>query len=298
MESLINANNLIKSFENTFKEPALMNGKKLYTGVDLGTAYIVLAVVDEDGNPIAGAMQFAQVVRDGLVVDYIGAVDIVRRLKDKLEKILGCELLIAGVAYPPGTISGDQKAIGYVAESAGFEVVSMIDEPTAANKVLSIENGAVVDIGGGTTGIAVFKDREVVYVADEATGGTHFSLVISGSYKIPFLDAEKLKTDTTRHKELFPVIKPVVEKVSTIIKRHIEGHNVDTVYLVGGTSCFEGMEKIIEKELDIPVIKPDNPLLVTPLGIALGVQEANVGDIPQRQRIATKEVCPRTLKGG
>lgn len=272
MESLVKANELIKRFENTFNRPALVNGKTLYTGVDLGTAYIVLAVVDEDGNPIAGAMEFAQVVRDGLVVDYVGAVDIVKKLKTKLEEVLGCELMLAGVAYPPGTVGGDQKAIGYVAEAAQFEVVSMIDEPTAANNVLGIENGAVVDIGGGTTGVAVFKDKEVVYVADEATGGTHFSLVISGAHKISFADAERLKTDFTKHKELFPIIKPVVEKVATIIKRHIESHNVDTVYLVGGTSCLEGMERTIEQELEVPVIKPYNPLLVTPLGIALGVK--------------------------
>jgi ethanolamine utilization protein EutJ len=45
-------------------------------GVDLGTAYTVLAVLDEEGTPIAGEYRFAQVVRDGLVVDFIGAVDI------------------------------------------------------------------------------------------------------------------------------------------------------------------------------------------------------------------------------
>ncbi|WP_084295464.1 ethanolamine utilization protein EutJ [Desulfitibacter alkalitolerans] len=273
VESLNQANNLIKKFQDTFNKPALVKGKKLFTGVDLGTAYIVLAVVDEAGEPVAGAMQFAQVVKDGLVVDYMGAVDIVKNLKKRLEGALGYDLLEAGTAYPPGTIGGDQRAIGYVAEAAGFEVISMIDEPTAANNVLKIENGAVVDIGGGTTGIAVLKNKEVVYVADEPTGGTHFSLVIAGSHKISFLEAEELKRDFARHGELFPIVKPVVEKVAAIVQRHIKGHNVNTVYLVGGTSCFEGMEKVIEKELEIPVIKPDNPLLVTPLGIALEVQK-------------------------
>lgn len=272
MELLDKANNLIKKFQDTFIKPAPLKGKKLFTGVDLGTAFIVLAVVDEEGEPVAGAMQFAQVVKDGLVVDYMGAVDIVKSLKKKLENALGYDLLEAATAYPPGTFGGDQKAIGYVAEAAGFEVLSMIDEPTAANNVLEIENGAVVDIGGGTTGIAVLKNKKVVYVADEPTGGTHFSLVIAGSHKISFLEAEEVKRDFARHKELFPIVKPVMEKVASIVQRHIKGHRVDTVYLVGGTSCFEGLEKVIEKQLEIPVIKPSNPLLVTPLGIALGVQ--------------------------
>ena len=45
----------------------------VHVGVDLGTAYTVLIVLDEDFRPIAGRYQFAQIVRDGLVVDFIGA---------------------------------------------------------------------------------------------------------------------------------------------------------------------------------------------------------------------------------
>ena len=50
---------------------------KLYVGVDLGTAYIVLVVVDSSGKPIATELQYAEVVRDGLVVDYSKACSIV-----------------------------------------------------------------------------------------------------------------------------------------------------------------------------------------------------------------------------
>lgn len=276
MNNLENADKIIQEFQDKIDYPQRFEQKKeLFTGVDLGTAYIVLAVVDEEGNPVAGAMRFAQVVKDGLVVDYIGAVDIVRELKAKIENDLGVELLTAGVAYPPGTSKGDQKAICHVAEAAGFEVVTTLDEPTAANNVLNVINGAVVDIGGGTTGIAVLKDGKVTYVADEPTGGTHFSLVISGAYKIPFEEAEKLKLEKTKHPELLPAIKPVIQKVASIVKRHIQDRNVEKVYLVGGTSCFSNIDKIIKTELDLPVIKPKNPLLVTPLGIALGAKRVN-----------------------
>ena len=53
----------------------------LYVGVDLGTAYLTLAVLDQNLQPIAGEYQFAQVARDGLVVDYAGAVDLVKSMK-------------------------------------------------------------------------------------------------------------------------------------------------------------------------------------------------------------------------
>jgi len=272
LENLSGANELITGFAQTIDCPKpVAKGKKLYTGVDLGTAYIVLAVVDEDGRPVAGAMRFAQVVRDGLVVDYLGAVDIVKNLKSYLEEGLGCLLETAAAAYPPGTAEGDRKAIGHVAEAAGFEIAGMTDEPTAANYVLGIENGAVIDIGGGTTGIAVFKRGRVVYVADEPTGGTHFNLVISGAYKIPFEEAEKIKQASDKQRELFPVVKPVMQKVASIISRHVQGHDVDAVYLAGGTSCFAGIERVIREETGISTWKPVNPFLVTPLGIALSL---------------------------
>lgn len=271
VKELKEANELIQAYEKTFDKPQKASkGKKLYTGVDLGTAYIVLAVVDEDGTPIAGAMQFAEVVKDGLVVDYNGAMQIVKKLKKQIEDKIGEELEEAGVAYPPGTNASDCRAIRYVAEACGFDVRYLMDEPTAANNVLHIEDGAVVDIGGGTTGIAVLKDGKVVSVDDEPSGGTHLSLVIAGAKGIEFLEAEALKKNPVEHKELMPLVRPVFEKMGSIIGSSIAGHKVDTIYLVGGTCCFEGVEAVLEKQLQIKVVKPDNPMLVTPLGIALG----------------------------
>jgi ethanolamine utilization protein EutJ len=279
VKELKEANGLIKAYEKTFKKPIKPGkNKKLFTGVDLGTAYIVLAVVDEDGTPIAGAMQFAEVVKDGLVVDYNGAMQIVKKLKAKIEKNIGAELDLAGVAYPPGTDESDCRAIKYVAEACGFRVEYTMDEPTAANNVLHIQDGAVVDIGGGTTGIAVLKKGKVISVDDEPSGGTHLSLVIAGAKNVSFLEAEKFKKDTAEHKGLMPIVRPVFEKMATIVKNSIKGHKVDTVYLVGGTCCFDGVEAVMEKQLGIKVVKPDNPMLVTPLGIALGSMQEGMKD--------------------
>ncbi len=260
---------LVHDFEEVINKPIIEKSSIYYTGVDLGTACVVLAVLDENYKPVAGAYRYADVVRDGMVVDYIGAVKIVRELKEELEEKLGTELLYAAAAIPPGTDALDSGAIKNVVQAAGFELTSILDEPTAANKVLKIENGAVVDIGGGTTGISILKDGEVVYVVDEPTGGTHFSLVISGAYGMSFAEADKFKRDNKRHKELLPVLKPVVEKVSSIINNHIKGHDVKEISLVGGTCCLTGIEEIIQKQTGIYTHKPQNPMFVTPLGIAL-----------------------------
>ena len=263
-------NKLIKEVEESMKKITSFNkDEELMVGVDLGTAYIVLVVLDQKKKPIACEMEFAQVIRDGLVVDYMGALTIVKRLKEKLEKRLGVFLEKAAIAIPPHTEKDNTKTHKYVVEGAGMEVVNILDEPTAANSVLQIDNGVIVDIGGGTTGLAIFKDKEVIYTADEPTGGTHLTLVLAGNYKITFEEAEKIKTDKRRQSEILPIVTPVIQKVSSIIYRHIKDYSVDHIYLVGGTSSLQGIEKIIEKEVHVPTEKPYNPFLVTPLGIAM-----------------------------
>ncbi|WP_061316344.1 ethanolamine utilization protein EutJ [Clostridium botulinum] len=261
--------NMVRKFEEVIEKPIVNGSSVYYTGVDLGTACVVLAVLDENYNPVAGAYRYADVVRDGMVVDYIGAVRIVRELKEEIEEKLNTELIYAAAAIPPGTDALDSGAIKNVVQSAGFELTCLLDEPTAANAVLKIQNGAVVDIGGGTTGISILKDGKVVYVVDEPTGGTHFSLVISGAYEMSFNKADEYKRDNKNHKEILPVLKPVVEKVSSIINNHIKNYDVNEISLVGGTCCLTGIEEIIEKQTGVYTHKPKNPMFVTPLGIAL-----------------------------
>lgn len=245
------------------------------TGVDLGTACVVLAVLDDNDVPVAGAYQYADVVRDGMVVDYIGAIRLVRAMKERLEAAMDTELLYAAAAIPPGTDTLDGGAVKNVAESAGFEVTSLLDEPSAANRLLGLENGAIVDIGGGTTGISILRDGAVVMTDDEPTGGTHVSLVIAGAYHKSFGEAELYKRDVRNHRELFPVVRPVMEKMAVIIRDMLDdyeeeyGQTVDELVLVGGTACFTGLETELEKLLKIPTYKPRDPLFVTPLGIAL-----------------------------
>jgi len=265
----------VEQFEAVIKKPILERSSFYYTGVDLGTACVVLTVLDETRKPVAGAYRYADVVRDGMVVDYLGAIQIVRELKAQLEQQLGVELEYAAAAIPPGTDLLDGGAIKHVIQGAGFEVTALLDEPTAANAVLQISDGAIVDIGGGTTGISILKDGKVVYVADEATGGTHFSLVVAGAYQMSLSEADCFKRDPAHHQELLPLLRPVIDKVASIINHHVVGHEVKELYLVGGTCCLSGIETIIEQKTGIATYKPSNPLFVTPLGIALNcTQEA------------------------
>jgi len=246
-----------------------LSPSSIHVGVDLGTAYTVLVVLDEQYKPIAGEYQFAQVTRDGLVVDFIGAVDLLTSMKARVEQKLGFALTSGASGYPPGVPPAEVRATANVLHGAGLDCTGLIDEPTAANNVLKIRDGAIVDVGGGTTGIAIFKNGEVVYTADEPTGGTHFSLVIAGATDTTFEEAEAMKKNPKEQTRLFSIVRPVMEKVGSIINRHIEGQKVDKLYLVGGTCAYPGMDVVIQEYTGIETVLPGNPLFVTPLGIAM-----------------------------
>jgi ethanolamine utilization protein EutJ len=268
-EILTQADRVMNAAGDWRVEPGSVSPSSVHVGVDLGTAYTVLVVLDEQYRPIAGEYQFAQVTRDGLVVDFVGAVDLLRSMKSRVEKRLGFELTSGASGYPPGVPQAEVRATANVLFGAGLNCTGLIDEPTAANNVLQVKDGAIVDVGGGTTGIAIFRDGQVVYTADEPTGGTHFSLVIAGSTGTSFEEAEEMKKNPREQTRLFPVIRPVMEKVGSIINRHIRGYRVDRLYLVGGTCAYPGMDKVIEEVTGIETILPGNPLFVTPLGIAM-----------------------------
>ena len=268
--NLDKVNKYIKEFEKTIAKPKTNFDKsKFYVGIDLGTANIVITILDKNGKPVAGATQRSRVVRDGIVVDFMGAISIVRKLKESLEEKLGIEITEGYTAIPPGVEQGSVKAIVNVIESAGIDVLKVVDEPTAASYVLEITDGVVVDLGGGTTGISILEKGKVVFVADEPTGGTHMTLVLAGSYGVDFETAEDIKTDKKKEKEVFVQITPVLQKMASIVKKYIKDYNVKDVFLVGGACSFDGSEEIFKKELGLNIYKPYMPIYITPIGIAL-----------------------------
>jgi len=238
-------------------------------GVDLGTAFTVVVVLDAHDTPLAVASERADVVRDGVVTDFMGAVDVVRRLRAEVELRLGVGLTSAHGAHPPGVGTGEVNAVRHVIEGAGLDCSGLVDEPSAANAVLDLRDGAVVDVGGGSTGVAVLADGCVVHTADEPTGGTHLSLVIAGALGISLEQAEVLKTDPDEQARLLPVVRPVMEKVATIVTRSTVGWSMPEVCLVGGSVAFPGFAAAVEEASGLSASVPVSPLYVTPLGIAM-----------------------------
>jgi ethanolamine utilization protein EutJ len=235
-----------------------------HLGIDLGTADIVAMVLNATGEPMACFLEWAEVVQDGVVVDFAGAVDIVRRLVGKAQEKLGVEFGGAATSFPPGT---DPRLSTYILERVGLEVTAVQDEPTCVANLLELDRTAVVDVGGGTTGTAVVRKGKVVFSGDQPTGGRHISLVIAGRYGISFEEAEERKRRRGQY-DILKLARPTLQRMCDIVAGHIKGHRVERIVLTGGTCCLPGVDTVFAEELRLPVQLPCQPLLLTPLAIA------------------------------
>ncbi|MBO1308410.1 ethanolamine utilization protein EutJ [Enterococcus sp. 669A] len=272
MESLEKANQILAEFEkiantNTAKSFDPKDGFKV--GVDLGTSSIVLVVLDGKDQPLFGAFEFADVVRDGLVVNYQQSVQIVSRLKQQAEEVLGFPLTAASGAIPPGTVGNNKRVVANIIESADMAADQLVDEPTAAALLLGVSEGAVIDVGGGTTGISVFEKGQPILVVDEPTGGTHMTLVIAGYFQETIEEAEQRKRDISKERENFTIVRPVVQRMAEITRQALLRQPTEPLYVVGGAAYFKEFEGEFANYLQQEVYKPVYPQFVTPIGIAM-----------------------------
>ena len=244
--------------------PATVSGE-LYLGIDLGTSDVVTMAVDAQGSPVAACLEWADVVRDGVVLAFFEAVQIVRAQVSQIEAKLGRRFTHAATSFPPGT---DPRISANVIEAAGLKVSAIIDEPSAVATLLGISHGAVVDIGGGTTGVALIENGRVAYSGDEATGGYHVTLALAGALKISIEEAERFKRE--RGHEAWGIVRPVFEKMTDIVHEHLDMHApVKTLYLSGGSCALPGVQSLFSEAFPgIDVILPQPCLYLTPLAIA------------------------------
>lgn len=252
------------------------DAQTLFAGVDIGTYKTIAIVVDEKGQPRAANMRRAEVVRSGLILDYVGALNLVRELMEEIRKNCPRPIEKGATSYPPQTESGNIDTTKYILEGAELDVLEILDEPTAANLVLGIKDGAIVDVGGGTTGVAVIEDGKVVCTSDEATGGVHLSLVLAGHIRVSLEEAEQIKTNRDMSSTVLPVVRPVIDKISGIVESSLEDFGgMKKVCMVGGTCELDGLTGIVGNNLGLEAFQPEAPQVITPLGIALSCLEGN-----------------------
>jgi cell division protein FtsA len=187
-----------------------------------------------------------------------------------------------------GAVTSAQNLIKSV-NRAGLDVVDIILQPLASSEaVLSPEERelgvAMVDLGGGTTDLAIFVEGSIRHTAVLPIGGQHLSTDLAIGLRTPQAEAEKLKVRhgvalvemvkehefvevpsvgdrpprSLARKMVAEIIQPRVEEMFDLMRREIvragyEGMLAAGVVITGGTSMLEGMPDAAERILDLPV---------------------------------------------
>src|SRR5207248_8726010 len=139
----------------------------------------VLAVGDEAKLMLGrtpGNIQAIRPLRDGVIADFEAAEEMIRHFIRKAQIRRGLFNPQIIICVPSGSTAVERRAIREAAESAGARRVFLIEEPMAAAigaglPVTEPTASMIVDIGGGTTEVAVLSLGGIVYARSVRVGG-------------------------------------------------------------------------------------------------------------------------------
>ncbi len=170
----------------------------------------------------------------------------------------------------------------------GLQVADIVLEPLASAEAVLHDDEkelgvALIDIGGGTTDIAVFTEGAIVHTSVLPIGGNHLTNDIAVGLRTPLDSAEKIKQkygcaltslidseDTIevpsvggRSPRVLPrsvlgeILMPRVEEIfeyvrKEIVKAGFEDMLASGAVLTGGTTVLEGMAELAEEVLGLP----------------------------------------------
>ena len=115
-------------------------------------------------------------LKNGVIADFKGAEEMIKHFIRKVNRRRTITSPIIIVCVPSGSTPVERRAIQDAAEAAGAKEVYLIEEPMAAAigaglPVTEPTGSMVVDIGGGTTEVAVISLGGIVYSRSVRVGG-------------------------------------------------------------------------------------------------------------------------------
>jgi len=174
-------------------------------------------------------------------------------------------------------------------KSSKIEVEDIILEALASSEAVlnpeEKESGAMVlDIGGGTTDIAIYKDKKMIFTYCLPVGGNLVTNDISVGLNITFAKAEEIKkkyanvdynfyeslnkvnmgeikinrNKTTLNIRLYNIVNSRVKEIFELVKEKVQEyshmHSLPCgLVLTGGSSRLKGIKALAESVFDMPV---------------------------------------------
>jgi cell division protein FtsA len=299
---VVNIESTVKSIRQAIKQA------EESAGCDLRTVYVGIAGNHIKGFNSPGIIAInGREIREGDVEDVIVAARTVKISENQeIIHVLPQEYMVddhTGIQNPLGMtgvrlvtnvhiVTADMAAVHNLytcCAKAGLEVADMVLESIAsAHATLSpdeMELGvALLDIGGGTTDLAVFCDGTIRHTTEIGLGGHNLTNDLSVGLRTPLQDAERLKEDfgcaissmvKSNHVVDVPTVgdreprkvtqKVMVDMLQARMVEILEMVNQDLIncglknringgiVLTGGTALLANLAELAEQIFDLPV---------------------------------------------
>ncbi|GAB4013088.1 MAG: cell division protein FtsA [Bdellovibrio sp.] len=299
--SVVNIEKTIKSIQCSLEEAKLMAGININrVSIGIAGSHIysfnssgVVAVKgreinQDDVDRVIDAAKAIVIPSDREIIHVIPqefTVDSTKGIKNPIG-MYGTRLE-ANIHVVTGSISLIQNLVKCV-EATGVKIENITLQPIASSEaVLTAEEkemGVVlVDIGGGTTDVAIWKDGNLIHTQIIPVGGNHFTNDLSVALKVPHAEAERIKVNHggvipekfasnanvmvstvaghpqrevslrlvaeilgARAEELFDIIKEILDEKG--LKHQLSGGVVFT----GGGALVNGITELAEYHLERP----------------------------------------------
>lgn len=251
---------------------------------------------------------------DGVVSDFEVTEEMLSYLINKVEKMspkFFRPRVVVGV--PSGITSVEVRAVYDAAKNAGAREVFIVEEPTAAAVGIRLPihdpvGSMIVDIGGGTTDIAVIslggivQSKNLIIAGDKLNSDivsyfrNEFKLLIGektaenikiaigsvlpmeepveievrGRDLVTGLPRQVVVTDSDIREAMSASINILVEGVREVLETTPPEILADVMHrgivLTGGGSLIKGLDKLIQKQIKMPVHISEDPLTAVARG--------------------------------
>ena len=199
---------------------------------------------------------------------------------------LHCETLTARL-HVVDALSTALRTLGAAVARCDLDIAELVSAPMAAGLATLVEDerqlgATVLDMGGGTTGMAVFAEGQLLHTSQLPVGGVHVTNDIARILSTPVAHAERLKTlygsaqaSPDDEREMLPVplvgeeehqiakvprsmvvniIRPRLEETFEMVKERLNGSGLGQVagtrvVLTGGASQLSGAREMAARIL-------------------------------------------------
>jgi rod shape-determining protein MreB len=212
------------------------------------------------------------------------------------------------VSIPSGITQVERRAVRETVESAGAREIYLIEEPMAAAigaglPVMEPTSSMVVDIGGGTTEVAVISLAGIVYAKSVRVAGDRmdeeivqymkrkFNLligersaeIIKMTIGCAYPDGEIRKVDVKGRNLISGIMEPlsiIIEAIKDTLDNappELAGDIVDRgIVLTGGGALLKNLDILIREETGLPITIADDPLTVVARGAGMALDHLDV----------------------